>query len=81
MNPETKVCPICRNLLSEDCIECQATQNDTSPQECLIAWGKCQHVYHNHCINRWLEPKERRKCPLCNGEWEIEKLGREKSED
>ena len=76
MNPETKDCPICRNPFSEDCIECQATQyeTDTSPQECLLALGKCQHVYHNHCINRWLESRE--SCPLCNGKWELEKLGK-----
>ena len=79
MNPETKVCPICRNPLSDDCIECEATLKDTDTQECLTAWGKCQHVYHNHCINRWLENRE--DCPLCNGKWELVKLGRDNSED
>lgn len=76
---EMRCCPICRNLLSDVCIECEARQDDTILQECLIAWGRCEHVYHNHCINRWLETRE--DCPLCNGKWEIERLGTVKSED
>lgn len=35
--------------------------------QCWIAWGKCGHVYHQHCMSRWLT--ERSTCPVCGTEW------------
>ena len=30
--------------------------------------GACGHVFHTHCLTRWLE--RRPVCPLCNATWD-----------
>ena len=52
-------CSICRNLLTENCIECNSDVKD-----CYSIIVKCNHLYHNHCINKWI--KNKKTCPLCN---------------
>ena len=69
---EQEECPICRTHLMEPCIDCQANQNSAQVKECGIAWGRCNHAFHHHCIGRWL--KQKSVCPLCNAEWEYEKF-------
>ncbi|KAJ2700907.1 RING-box protein hrt1 [Coemansia sp. IMI 203386] len=71
---ETDICAICRNNNMDLCIECQAQQESTKPEECNLAWGICNHAYHFHCIARWL--KNRHTCPLDNREWDYQKFGR-----
>ena len=34
---------------------------------CSISKGSCNHIYHTHCIERWL--KKRQNCPLDNESW------------
>ena len=41
--------------------------------DCIAAWGVCNHAFHLHCIQRWL--KSRHVCPLDNREWTYQKFG------
>lgn len=67
-------CAICRNHIMDKCIECQSVQEMTNVDErCTIAWGKCSHVFHMHCISRWLNTRQ--VCPLDNRNWEFKKYG------
>jgi len=44
------------------------TPPPTKPSsQCWVVWGKCGHVYHHHCMTRWLS--ERSTCPVCGKEW------------
>ncbi|RNF08426.1 uncharacterized protein Tco025E_07175 [Trypanosoma conorhini] len=42
--------------------------------ECLIVWGVCNHVFHLHCISRWV--RQRPQCPICGRGWEVAKTTR-----
>lgn len=67
-------CAICRNHIMDKCIECQSVQEMTDYDgTCSIAWGKCSHVFHMHCISRWLNTRQ--VCPLDNRQWEFKKYG------
>lgn len=67
-------CAICRNHIMDKCIECQAFLETTNIDgNCSIAWGKCSHVFHSHCITKWLD--RRQVCPLDNRDWEFQTLG------
>ncbi|XP_023179249.1 RING-box protein 1-like [Drosophila hydei] len=61
---QVDTCAICRNLIKDPCIECQSNRTD----ECPKAIGTCQHVYHFHCISRWLTKRE--VCPLDYRVWQ-----------
>eukprot|EP01026_Neomeris_dumetosa_P009271 TRINITY_DN13108_c0_g1_i1.p3 TRINITY_DN13108_c0_g1~~TRINITY_DN13108_c0_g1_i1.p3 ORF type:complete len:131 (-),score=11.71 TRINITY_DN13108_c0_g1_i1:261-653(-) len=66
-------CAICRNNLYEPSIEYQANPTGEAEHPGLsIAWGSCGHVFHLDCIQRWF--KTRSACPLCNKEWEYNKI-------
>lgn len=67
-------CAICRNHIMDKCIECQSIMEQSDiDQQCTIAWGKCSHVFHLHCISRWLNTRQ--VCPLDNSHWEFKKYG------
>ncbi|KAK2962100.1 putative RING-box protein [Blattamonas nauphoetae] len=69
---QVDTCAICRNHLMEVCIECQAA--GSSIDNCKIAWGTCNHAFHQHCVDRWLKTKK--ACPLCYSDWETQKVDR-----
>ncbi len=54
------VCAICRNGTTETCIDCAI--QETSTQDCKIAWGVCGHCFHGHCLDKFL--RTRGVCPL-----------------
>eukprot|EP01091_Cochliopodium_minus_P016247 TRINITY_DN602_c1_g1_i1.p1 TRINITY_DN602_c1_g1~~TRINITY_DN602_c1_g1_i1.p1 ORF type:complete len:101 (-),score=18.67 TRINITY_DN602_c1_g1_i1:92-394(-) len=66
-------CAICRSLLADICVPCQ-TEDNVDPNECTIAWGGCGHVFHFHCISKWLQRQD--NCPICNQNWEFERYGK-----
>ncbi|MES1909247.1 MAG: hypothetical protein MHM6MM_002019 [Cercozoa sp. M6MM] len=56
----------------EVCGICQASFEESKQHEVPL-WGKCSHVYHQHCINQWLSQKMERgqpgTCPMCRQMW------------
>jgi hypothetical protein len=44
-------------------IDCQANSFGAQAEECTVAWGRCQHAFHFHCISRWIK-SGRQVCPL-----------------
>merc|ERR1711976_235220 len=60
---EIENCAICKQFLTLACPQCA----NTPGSKCQIVWGGCNHPYHAHCLNRWLESKN--TCPLCSAEW------------
>lgn len=56
-------CAICRNHLYKECLSCQIY--GFYQTYCDITILTCDHVYHTHCFNRWLQ--RRGICPICNG--------------
>lgn len=62
---QTDICGICKSDFSSPCALCEA--NDiTDP--CPIENGLCGHVYHLHCIRKWIE--QHPICPTCGAKWE-----------
>ena len=54
-DPHPKACPICM-------------ENFASPEEAPryhILRTQCLHVFHEHCLKRWLELRENQRCPIC----------------
>ena len=60
-------CPICQCNIIESCVECSSNNK----VDCISVMGECSHVYHLHCIERWIKTKN--VCPLDNKEWHYKK--------
>lgn len=63
------VCGICRNLFDGCCPDCSAPGDG-----CPISFGKCSHIFHSHCIKKWLIKQEAAggsgTCPMDRRVWE-----------
>ncbi|QQP42279.1 RING-box protein 2 [Caligus rogercresseyi] len=63
------------------CLRCQSENNSTSSsagsggrQDCVVVWGECNHSFHQCCMSLWI--KQNNRCPLCQQEWTVQKLGK-----
>lgn len=56
-------CAICRENNMTSCISCQLDSNFN----CRSILGTCGHVFHEHCISKWI--KDHPNCPICNQVW------------
>ena len=61
MNKNTE-CTICRQKLNNNSI--YASEKSTYSQ---ISTGLCGHMFHQECINNWLEISV--KCPICSNKY------------
>ena len=60
-------CGICRNAFDACCPDCTTPGDD-----CPLAWGKCGHAFHLHCIVKWLNSQNvRQHCPMCRRDWQF----------
>jgi len=64
-------CAICHEMVQSLCIKCLNTPA-ASRTECLITKSvHCVHVYHHHCMYRWLASGGRLGCPLDDVPWVV----------
>ena len=40
--------------------------------KCCVVWGTCGHVFHYHCVSRWLQMRS--MCPVCGRQWQLHKI-------
>lgn len=60
-------CGICRMAFDGCCPDCKMPGDD-----CPIVWGQCSHVFHMHCILKWLNSQPiHQQCPMCRQEWKF----------
>lgn len=68
---ECEVCAICRVQVMDACLRCQS---DNKQEECVVVWGDCNHSFHNCCMSLWV--KQNNRCPLCQQEWVVQRIGK-----
>ncbi|KAG5681992.1 hypothetical protein PVAND_011391 [Polypedilum vanderplanki] len=58
-------CGICRMAFENCCPDCSFAGDD-----CPLVWGHCSHVFHMHCICKWLNSQlNQQLCPMCRQTW------------
>ncbi|ORX46522.1 RING/U-box [Hesseltinella vesiculosa] len=66
IDDDDDVCGICQNVYDSCCPNCLRPGD-----ECPLLWGACNHVFHLHCITKWLETcPNNEHCPLDRKPWE-----------
>ncbi|KAJ1310660.1 hypothetical protein OPQ81_009190 [Rhizoctonia solani] len=62
---EEDVCGICRVAFEGCCPACKTPGDD-----CPLIWGQCTHVFHMHCLIKWIEqPASKQQCPMDRRPW------------
>uniref|UniRef100_A0A1B0BKQ5 RING-type domain-containing protein n=1 Tax=Glossina palpalis gambiensis TaxID=67801 RepID=A0A1B0BKQ5_9MUSC len=63
-------------MTSHACLRCQAENKRDLPgrQDCVVVWGECNHSFHHCCMSLWV--KQNNRCPLCQQEWSIQRMGK-----
>ncbi|KIM31894.1 hypothetical protein M408DRAFT_327292 [Serendipita vermifera MAFF 305830] len=62
---EDEVCGICRVAYDGCCPDCNHPGDD-----CPLICGKCTHVFHMHCIEKWINTaSSNRQCPMDRRTW------------
>lgn len=39
-----------------------------------VVWGECNHSFHLCCMTLWV--KQNKRCPLCQQDWEVQRIGK-----
>ncbi|GAB0098198.1 RING-box protein 2 [Sergentomyia squamirostris] len=65
-----------RRRLYDACLRCQAESKKDAlgRQDCVVVWGDCNHSFHHCCMALWV--KQNNRCPLCQQEWSIQRMGK-----
>ncbi|KAJ8735513.1 hypothetical protein PYW07_007133 [Mythimna separata] len=73
---ECDTCAICRVQVMDACLRCQGESKKDSygKQDCVVVWGECNHSFHFCCMSLWV--KQNNRCPLCQQEWSIQRMGK-----
>ncbi|MFH4983976.1 hypothetical protein AB6A40_010685 [Gnathostoma spinigerum] len=66
-------CALCRNHLTDTCVQCLDKKSGRMNDECTVATGMCNHTFHFHCLCVWLE--KQKICPLDKQEWDFQSFG------
>jgi hypothetical protein len=65
IDPQLK-CSLCKNNLIRNCVDCDNIKN------CKIIKGMCECLYHNHCIQKWININN--NCPNCENLWKLKEI-------
>ncbi|KAL5273926.1 RNF7 family protein [Megaselia abdita] len=73
---ECDVCAICRVQVMDACLRCQSDnkRDVLGKQDCVVVWGECNHSFHFCCMSLWV--KQNNRCPLCQQEWCVQRMGK-----
>ncbi|KAG8228524.1 hypothetical protein J437_LFUL008981 [Ladona fulva] len=82
---EVRVCSgLCVSFTPHACLRCQAENKQESGGlsgaaigsggDCVVVWGECNHSFHYCCMSLWV--KQNNRCPLCQQEWSIQRMGK-----
>jgi len=74
---ECDTCAICRVQVMDACLRCQGESKVDAKgggEDCVVVWGECNHSFHHCCMSLWI--KQNNRCPLCQQEWTVQKLGK-----
>jgi RING-box protein 1 len=68
-NYKSGICSLCRSNILGVCIECEVNK-ENKEVKCERVKGVCGHIYHEHCISKWLSTQK--TCPIDMNKWDVE---------